>query len=104
MCNGAIGFQDRARMRNVDLNFLLVGLLLGGSIGAVFCVQRLAPKAVILTWLGAGWLLCFAWHLWLVASVRQGVAEGLQRSAGMAQAPILETAGSVTMNTLSGLY
>ncbi|MCI0464191.1 MAG: hypothetical protein L0Z62_45230 [Gemmataceae bacterium] len=96
-------FQDRARVRSVELNLLFVGLLLGGSIGTLFLVQPLAPKAVLLSWLGAGWLLCFAWHFGLVGSIRRGLKEGLQRRAAE-KAPVVANAGSLATNTLSGLY
>jgi len=52
-----------------------------------------------------GWLLCFAWHLWLVLSVRRCVVLGLRgvsRPAGRA-AP--EAApNTVPLNTLSGVH
>jgi hypothetical protein len=97
------GCFHRARVRSLDLNLLFVGLLLGGSIGTLFLVQHLAPKGVLLPWLGAGWLLCFAWHVGLVGSIRRGLDEGLQRRAAE-KAPLFAKAGSLATNSLSGLY
>jgi hypothetical protein len=87
--NVASCFNDRARMRSVDLNLAFVGLLLGASAGTVLCVHRLALRAELLPWLAGGWLLCFAWHLLLVRSVRRGVETGLRNlpSVGVTPAP-----------------
>jgi hypothetical protein len=102
--NVASCFNDRARVWNVDLNLTLVGLLLGGSGGTLLWVHGLTLKAEMLPWLAGGWLLCFAWHLWLVNSVRRGVDEGLRREAavGVEAAP-QRTAGSLALHSLSGL-
>jgi hypothetical protein len=72
-------FQDRARIRSVDLNLGFVGLLLGGSVGTWLCVSRLSFRSEFLPWLVGGWLLCFLWHLQLVSSVYRCVEEGLRR-------------------------
>jgi hypothetical protein len=102
--NVASCFNDRARVRNVDLNLALVGLLLGGSAGTLVWVHRLASKAEVLPWLVGGWLLCFAWHLWLVHSVRRGVADGLRRQPGVAVIPVPHrAAGAMALHSLSGL-
>jgi hypothetical protein len=102
--NVASCFNDRARVRSVDLNLALVGLLLGGSGGTLFLVHRLASKAEMLPWLVGGWLLCFAWHLWLVNSVRRGVDEALRRHAAVAVLPAPHrAAGSLALHSLSGL-
>src|SRR5262249_32261999 len=78
--NVASCFDDRSRVGSVDLNLGFVGLLLGSSIGTLFLVPRLAPRGELLPWLAGGWLVCFAWHLWLVRSVRRCVEDGLERS------------------------
>jgi hypothetical protein len=101
--NLASCFNDRARVRSVDLNLVLVGLLLGGSIGTMFLVPRLAPRAELLPWLAGGWLVCFAWHLWLVRSVRRCVADGLERTLAQTGAPAPE-ANPVALYTRSGLH
>ena len=103
--NAAGCFNDRARMRSVDLNLALVGLLLGGSVGTVFFVHRVALQ--LLPWLAGGWLLCLAWHLLLVRGVRRCVEEGFrtQPSIRAALPPGEETkaSGAITMHSLSGL-
>jgi hypothetical protein len=102
--NVASCFNDHARVRSVDLNLTLVGLLLGGSGGTLLWVHREASKAQMLPWLVAGWLLCFAWHLWLVNSVRRGVNDGLNRHAAIAVLPPPDRAtGSLLLHSLSGL-
>jgi hypothetical protein len=97
-------FGDRSRVRSVDFNLAFLGLLLGGSCGTFLYVRRLALQAEMLPWLAGGWLLCFAWHLWLVKSVRQSVRNGLQgepkpQEDGTAQA----VPATVRLHTLSGL-
>ena len=102
--NVASCFNDRARVRSVDLNLALVGLLLGGSAGTLFWVHRLASKAEMLPWLVGGWLLCFAWHLWLVHSVRRGVADCLRRQPALAVRPAPHRAAAgIALHSLSGL-
>jgi hypothetical protein len=102
--NVASCFNDQARVRNVDLNLALVGLLLGGSGGTLLLVHRLTSKAEMLPWLVGGWLLCFAWHLWLVNSVRRGVDDGLRRQARVAVLPPPHrAAGSLALHSLSAL-
>jgi hypothetical protein len=102
--NVASCFQDRRRMRRVDFNLAFVGLLVGGSIGTLFCVPELAGRAELLPWLAGGWLACFAWHLWLVRDVGRCVDAGLQKTVSK-QVAILrrDKAGAVAMHTLSGL-
>jgi hypothetical protein len=97
-------FDDRSRVRSVDFNLAFMGLLLGGSCGTFLYAQQLASKTEMLPWLAGGWLLCFAWHLWLVNRVRQSVRNALQeepkpRGDGTAQA----MPGRVLLHTLSGL-
>jgi hypothetical protein len=102
--NAAGCFNDRARMRSVDLNLALVGLLLGGSVGTVFFVQRVALQ--LLPWLAVGWLLCLAWHLLLVRGVRRCVEEGFRTQPSVRAAlPPEETgaSGAITLHSLSGL-
>jgi hypothetical protein len=97
-------FNDRARMRNVDLNLAFVGLLLGGSAGTLFLVHRL--KAELLPWLAGGWLVCLAWHLLLVLGVRHCVEEGLRTLATVRAGPPLgdtRAPGAITLHSLSGL-
>jgi hypothetical protein len=102
--NVASCFNDRARVRNVDLNLALVGLLLGGSSGTLFLVHRVASKAEMLPWLVGGWLLCFAWHLWLVNSARGGVDDGLRRQDSVAVLPAPHgAAGGIALHSLSAL-
>jgi hypothetical protein len=102
--NVASCFNDRARVRNVDLNLALVGLLLGGSAGTLVWVHRVTSKAEMLPWLVGGWLLCFAWHLWLVHSVRRGVADGLRRQPAFAVILAPDQAvGGMALHSLSGL-
>jgi hypothetical protein len=97
--------QDRRRARAVDLNLWFMGLLIGGSLGVHLFVRRLSVKAEALPWLVGGWLLCFAWHLWLVSSVHRCVENGLNRfaEAGGARAPE-GGLGAVLIHTLSGLH
>jgi hypothetical protein len=71
--------NDRVGVRSVDLSLALVGLLLGGSLGTAFWLNRLALRAEMLPWLVGGWLLCFAWHLALVRCVRDRVEDALCR-------------------------
>jgi hypothetical protein len=102
--NVASCFNDRARVRSVDLNLALVGLLLGGSAGTLLWVHRLTSKAEMLPWLVGGWLLCFAWHLWLVHSVRCGVAAALRWGPALIVRPApLGAPAGITLNSLSGL-
>jgi hypothetical protein len=102
--NVASCFNDQIRVRRVDLNLAFVGLLFGGSIGTLFCVQPLTSKAQLLPWLAAGWLVCFAWHLWLVKDAGRGVDEGLRKNleAHSTVAPT-DKAGFIAMHSLSGL-
>ena len=102
--NVASCFNDRARVRSVDFNLAFVGLLLGGSVGTVFCVHRIASKTELLPWLAGGWLLCFAWHLWLVKSVRRCVDDGLGADPGPRVLPRPKGLSGVrVVRTLSGL-
>src|SRR5262249_13520200 len=75
-------------MRRVDLNFVFVGLMLGGSIGTVYCMRLFAPRIDLLHWLAAGWGACYTWHLWLVTNIRQGVDEGADREYRRRQAAL----------------
>src|SRR5262245_48664755 len=99
-------FNDRARLRSVDLNLGFVGLLLGGSFGTVFFAHRLGLKAELLPWLAGGWLLCFAWHLLLVWGVRRCVEEGQRTLPTVRAAPPpgeTKASGAMTLHSLSGL-
>jgi len=107
-------FEDRAQMRSVDTNLAFVGLLLGGSVGVMFCAYRFAFRAEVLPWVIGGWLVCIVWHLLLVSGVRQGIEEGLRGCVedslcGLEPPPLLPVPeprslpGSIAMNTLSGL-
>jgi hypothetical protein len=104
--NVADCFKDRRRARAVDLNLWFMGLLVGGSVGAVICMRQLALRANALPWLAAGWLLCFGWHLWLVLRVRRCVDEGLRHITAEERAiPIpVDGVGAVLTHTLSGLH
>jgi hypothetical protein len=98
-------FQDRARQRMVDLNLGFVGLLLGGSFGALFCVKRIALRWELLPWLAGGWLLCFAWHLYLVTGAYTCVKNGLRSSTGSQGTwPREDQPGSISIHSLSGLH
>jgi hypothetical protein len=98
-------FQDRARQRVVDLNLGFVGLLLGGSFGALFYVPRIGLRGALLPWLAVGWLLCLAWHLCVVTRAYARVGDGLRASAGSPGArPAEGQPGSVSAHTLSGLH
>jgi hypothetical protein len=97
--------QARRRARAVDFNLWFMGLLIGGSLGVHFFVHRLSLKADALPWLIAGWLLCFAWHLWLVLSVRRCVVDGLRRvSRPTGKAAPEGGPKTVPLNTLSGVH
>jgi hypothetical protein len=103
--NVATCFHDEARVRSVDLNLAFVGLLLGGSVGTLFLVRRVAPKAELLPWLAAGWLACFAWHLLLVNGVRRCLRRGLDAGLGQDGASLRQDLpGAVHIHSLSGLY
>jgi hypothetical protein len=108
----ATRFDDYNRMRSVDFNLTCVGVLLGGSVGAMICAHRFAFRPDVLPWLAGGWLGCIAWHLLLVWSVRACVKEGLAagfadvvpESAPSVEVPVpMAKPGAITMNTLSGL-
>jgi hypothetical protein len=103
--NVASCFNDRVRVRRVDVNLTFVGLLLGGSIGTLFCVESLTSKAVLLPWLAGGWLVCFAWHLLLVKDAGRGVEEGLRKNLGPQSTTIarMDKAGFIAIHSLSGL-
>jgi hypothetical protein len=97
-------FHDRLAVRSLDLNLALVGVLLGGSLGTAFWVNRLALRAELLPWLVGGWLFCFAWHLALVKCVRRCVDDGVRRSPQLRGIPAPKSGpGGVAMNSLSGL-
>src|SRR5262249_15632869 len=97
-------FDDRSRVRSVDFNLAFLGLLLGGSCGTFLYVQRLASQTEMLPWLAAGWLLCFAWHLWLVNRVRQSVRNALQEEPKPQRDWTVQAVpGGVLLHTLSGL-
>jgi hypothetical protein len=103
--NVASCFRDRARVRSVDLNLGFVGLLLGGSIGTLFCLQRFVLRIDLLPWLAAGWLVCFAWHLYLVCSVHRCVEAGLAPTVGRPMPALRhDLPGKVSIHTLSGLH
>ena len=102
--NVADCFSDRRGARAVDLNLWFMGLMIGGSVGALFFVRALTLKGDTLPWLVSGWLLCFAWHLWLVLRVRRCVADGLRRVAVQWAPPVPAAGvGAVLTHTLSGL-
>lgn len=95
--------QDRAQARRVDVSLLLMGLLLGGSVGALFLVQRLSFRAQSVPWLVGGWLLCFALHLNAVHGVSRCLQAGLRRGLSRTMVRIVPH-GAVPMHTLSGLH
>jgi MFS family permease len=97
-------FNDRRRARAVDFNLWFMGLLIGGSLGTHFLVQRLSLKANALPWLIGGWLFCFAWHLWLVTRMQRCVDEGMRRHGVLCDVqPVSGGAGAISVHTLSGL-
>ncbi len=95
--------NDRARARSVDVSLLLMGLLLGGSVGALFLVQRLSFRAQSVPWLVAGWLFYFALHLNAVHGVSRCLQAGLRRGLSRTMLRVVPH-GAVTMHTLSGLH
>jgi hypothetical protein len=95
--------QDKARARSVDVSMLLMGLLLGGSVGALFLVQRLSFRAQSVPWLVAGWLFCFALHLNAVHGVSRCLQAGLRRGLSRTMIRVVP-GGAVAMHTLSGLH
>jgi hypothetical protein len=110
--NAASYFNDRSRMQRVDFNLTCVGVLLGGSVGAMICAHRFAFRPDVMPWLAGGWLVCLAWHLLLVRSVRRCVKDGLlagvedevSEPLASPRVPAPTTMpGAITMHTLSGL-
>ena len=87
----------------MDVSLLLMGLLLGGSVGALFLVQRLSFRAQSVPWLVAGWLFCFALHLNAVHGVSRCLQAGLRRGLSRTMLRIVPH-GAVTLHTLSGLH
>lgn len=73
----ASSFQNRRCVRGVDLNLGFIGLVVGGSAGALPCVSHLSFRSELVPWLIGGWLLCFLWHLYLVSRVNRCVERGL---------------------------
>jgi hypothetical protein len=97
-------FPGQTPVRSIDRHLIFLGLLLGGSIGTLFCVQQLARRAEFVPWLAGGWLLCFAWHIVLVARVRRCVRAGLAQVAEVRGTPASEEVGTAALtHTLSGL-
>jgi hypothetical protein len=97
-------FQDRARVRSVDLNLGFVGLLVGGSAGTLLCVARLSFRAEFVPWLVSGWLLCFLWHLYLVYSVCRCLEDGLTSGAEVNGKWTRQDQGATALHSLSGLH
>jgi hypothetical protein len=97
-------FGDASRTRGVDLSLWLMGLLLGGSFGALFCVQRLSFRAQSLPWLIGGWLLCFVLHLNAVAGVYRCVQGGLNRGRWSGPSLRKDPGATVGVRSLSGLH
>jgi hypothetical protein len=98
-------FQDPSRQRTGDLNLGFVGLLVGGSFGALFYLPRVGLRGALLPWLAGAWLLCLAWHLCLVTRAYACVGDGLRGSAGSPETPPGEgQPGSLSAHTLSGLH
>jgi hypothetical protein len=97
-------FRDTARVRRVDLSLWLMGLLLGGSVGALFCVQRLSFRAQSLPWLVGGWLLCFALHLYAVSGAYLCVQGGLRRGRWANPSLRQDPGAAVGVRSLSGLH
>jgi hypothetical protein len=95
-------FHDRAGMRHVDLYLVFVALLVGGSLGTYLCSYHLVSRALMLSWIASGWLLCFAWHVFLIRRIRRCVEDGLRR--GLVENLHQGTAGTVKLHRLSGLY
>jgi hypothetical protein len=85
--NVSICLGDRARDRALGINILAAGLLLGGSIGAVLCFERLEGRPDFFEWLGLSWVLWFVWHLLGVMGVRRRLDQRRARLAeGRAEA------------------
>jgi hypothetical protein len=80
-----------------------MGLLVGCSIGALFCVQRLSFRAWSVPWLIGGWLLCFVLHLNAVNAVFRCLHANLGRGLSR-RVPRVASGGAVAMHTLSGLH
>jgi hypothetical protein len=97
-------FRDTARVRRVDLSLWLMGLLLGGSVGALFCVQRLSFRAQSIPWLVGGWLFCFALHLYAVGGAYRCVQGGLRRGRWSGPSLRQDPGAAVGVRSLSGLH
>jgi hypothetical protein len=69
--NVALHFQDLRRARNAERYFLLVCFMLGGTAGALSFPHQFGSRAGILLGVCAGWMVCFLWHLSLMADVRR---------------------------------
>ncbi len=102
--NVAECFNDRRRARAVDFNLWFTAVMIGVSLGAYFFVRGLTLKGDALPWLVSAWLVCFAWHLWLVLRVCRCVSDGLCRVAVQRAVPApAGGVGAVLTHTLSGL-
>jgi hypothetical protein len=100
----ALCFRERARVLGVDLSIWAVGLLLGGSVGAMGVAYRLAPDVNLTPWLVGGWLACFAWQVLVILSVARGLRDNLRRlDRARASRARMAVLGGVGIQSLSGL-
>jgi hypothetical protein len=72
-------FENEAGARRVDVYFLYVCLMVGGSIG-VFATPRLAGRGELFLAVAGGWVVCILAQVVLMISTRRCIAEALEGS------------------------
>lgn len=79
--NVALHYEDLRRARNAERYFLLVCFMLGLTGGALQFPHQFGSRSGILLGVCAGWVVCFLWHLSLMADVRRLLEDGTPRPA-----------------------
>jgi hypothetical protein len=74
-------FEDEAGARRVEIYFVYVCLMLGGSVG-VFATPGLASRGEVFLALAGGWLVCFLAQVVLMVSTVRCIGEALHGSGG----------------------
>jgi hypothetical protein len=99
----ATSIQDQARAVGVERNLLFLGMLVGGTLGALVCGRQWTIVAWLVPWVIASWVFWFVWHVWLVVRVRQSIAKSLRQISGLRKPLRPVDDGTVATKTLSGL-
>ncbi len=70
-------FDDRPRIRVLDLYLMYMSLLIGGTVTSFFVLRRLPFHDDVFRGLAIGWIVCLVLQTCVIQSIRNGIKHGM---------------------------